>query len=674
MAKPWCLIPEKVQEFKVALKDGTINPFKLADMTSDERRDFLEKFVGKDNGIQVNSLFESKLLLKNQKAGYISWAKRVSGMTPQTKRDIISRIEKMDEVLSPEEGKAFLQDLAQTRLGIGVTEAEAKAISDLSRKSQELKGKANKDGIFPTKSDRLSYGAEQVKLEELVNDLKLQSKNVSFREQPIRKSLNAVGAIPGVLKSAVASLDNSFFGRQGVKTLLDFRTSHIWAKNFLKSWIDIGKELGGRDAMGSIKADIYSRPNALNGKYRAGGYGLDVLSEEAFPSHVLRKIPVLSRLYKASESAYNGGALRLRADLADRLIKLAEKHGVNTLKKEEAEGLGHLVGSLTGRGSLGKGEVFGKELNVLLFSAKFLKGNIDTLTAHAFDPKVKGFAQKEAAKNLVSIIAGLGAVTTLAKLIDPNSVDSDPRSTNFGKIKIFGHWTDITGGMSSLVTLASRTIVPTVHDGKLSLWSKSSNGKYTDLLEKGYGKRNALDVIYNFLEGKASPAARIIVDRMKGEMFGGEPVTAEAQAKGATIPLVAQSFDKLKKDPNSTNVLGSMILEALGLSTNTYSPTQENWATKTTKEMTQFKEKVGDEKFKQANEDFNKEYNDWYNQTTQSDKFKSLSEDAQSKVITNGKSKIQDKIFKKYHFIYRQPIKTGGQIKEEQTIKTLSPK
>ena len=65
----WCLIPSKSLEFKKGLKDGTIDPAKLAAMDSVARHAFLSKFVGEENSTQVNSLFESRLLLKNQKAG-----------------------------------------------------------------------------------------------------------------------------------------------------------------------------------------------------------------------------------------------------------------------------------------------------------------------------------------------------------------------------------------------------------------------------------------------------------------------------------------------------------------------------------------------------------------------------------------------------------------------------
>ncbi len=86
----WCLIKSQVEKFRQALKSGELNPGKLQEMTSEERRGYLAKFVGPENAMEVNALFESKLLLQNQKAGMISWAKKISGITPKTKMDLLS--------------------------------------------------------------------------------------------------------------------------------------------------------------------------------------------------------------------------------------------------------------------------------------------------------------------------------------------------------------------------------------------------------------------------------------------------------------------------------------------------------------------------------------------------------------------------------------------------------
>lgn len=665
----WCLTPVAVDKLKKAFKDGEVDPVKLAGMESLARREFLSGYVGKENAVQVNSLFESKLLLKNQKAGYISWAKRTLGLSTPAKQDIISKIERLDKVLNPAEETQFLHDLASTRLKIDVTQEEAKNISDLSAKTTELKVKANKEGIFPTTKERMEYGASKVALEKYVNELKLKSRSVSFKEQPFKKTLDMVKEIPGVIKSVVTSLDNSFWGRQGIKVLLDFKTSPIWFKNFAKSWVDMGRELKGVDAMDLIKTDIYSRPNALNGKYTAGKYGLDVLSEEAYPSSFPERIPAFGRLFKASEVMYNGAALRLRADLADRLIKIAEKQGVNTLDPNEAVGMGRTISSMTGRGSLPLTPEQAKAANVLFFSVKFLKSNFDTLTAHQFDPKVSSFAKKESAKSLLRIIATIASILTVAKLLNKDSVDLDRQSTNFGKVKVFGHWVDITGGMGSLVILASR-LTPSLHDGQWGLWTKSSTGNWTNLTAGKYGQQTAMDVFENFWEGKLAPVAGLTRDVWQGQNFQGQPVTLVNAAQNLLMPMSLQNYGQLKSDPNSASVLGSMILDMLGLSTSTYQY-KSDWTTSTSKEMVQFKKKVGDTKFKEANDTYNQNYSYWYNTVSQDPKFKNLSDEGQQKLITEAKANIKDKVFKQYNFKYVPEKTTLQQTQEKGIIKKL---
>jgi len=672
----WCLIKSESTKFKKALVDGTIDPFALSEMTSQERNDFFKKFTTEENATRINALFESKLLLKNQVQGFQTWAKRVTGITPQAKRDILSRITRLDKVLDPQENEQFLRDLASTRLGIGVSEAEAKTLHDLGKDIEKKKENADEEGNFKSEETRLSYGASVVALENYVGDLKLDARKINFKEQPLEFIKQQYLEVPGTLKSLVASLDNSFFGRQGIKTLADLRTSKIWFKNFIKSWGDIATELKGKDAIDLIKADIYSRPNAINGKYKAGGYGLNVLSEEAFPSSLPEKIPVLGRLFKASESAYNGGALRLRADLADRLIKKAEEHGVNTLNKEEAEGLGHLVSSLTGRGNIGRADVFSKELNILWFSIKFVKSNFDTLTAHALDKKVQQnkFAREEALKSTLSIISTMAMLLAFAKFLDPDSVDEDPRSANFGKIKIFGRWTDITGGMASLPVLALR-LLPTQRNGEWGQWYKSSSGNWTKLGEGVYKPTTAKEIWYRFFEGKLSPFAQVIktYGLEHGKDFLGKPVSLTDTLVNTTLPISVQSYMEMMKDDEATaiDVLGSLILDGLGFSVSTFLPNQFDWESSTGKKLQQFKEEVGEKDFKKANEQFNKEYSEWLEVIIRTDEYKNLTDDGKATVRTNGKSKIQQNVFDDYGFKYHTKSKTEEEKVEDNTIKDL---
>lgn len=562
----YCLIPKLADEFKQRLTNGEIDPFELAKATSEERRQFFAEFLGETNAKNVNALFESKLLLKNQQAGFITWAKSVTGIKPEVRRDIISRIERLDKVLNPSEEKAFLSDLAAKRLGFDVSFEEAQHITEGLKQLKTLEAKIPQDAPIRSQ-ERLDYGLQKALFQEYIKDLKTQSTTPTFKEWITSPKL-ILRDVASTTKSVLASLDNSFFGRQGLKMLFSIRNADIWMKSFIKSWGDIAKELAGRDAMIPIRADVYSRPNALNGKYKAGGYALDILSEEAFPTSLPEKIPLFGRLFKASESAYNGAALRMRADYADRIIKRAEKGGIDTLDPQQAVSLGKLVNSMTGRGSLGRLEPMAQDINAAFFSIKYLKANFDVLTAHALDTKMSGFAKRQAALNLLGIVTTTAAVLYTAKQFWPDSVDSDPHGTNLGKIKIGKTTYDVTGGMAGLVTLSAR-LLPTEHNGQWGWWTKNSKGQVVSLHSGQYGASTALDVFDNFWQGKLSPLAGLIRDVWQGTDYNNQEVTPKTAAKNALYPLPVQTYLDLK-NADSADTLATMILEELGI--NTYTP------------------------------------------------------------------------------------------------------
>ncbi len=266
----------------------------------------------------------------------------------------------------------------------------------------------------------------------------------------------------------------------------------------------------------------------------------------------------------------------MRADLADRFIKIAEKQGINTLDSKEARGIGTLIGEMTGRGSLNSHNSW---TNGLLFSPKFLKANFDGLTAHVFDRNATAFTRKEAAKNMAGVVASTATVLAIAHKLNPDSVDFDPRSSHFGKIKIKGNWVDVTGGQGAILTLAARTLVPTKQNGKWGLYTKNNKGEVTNLLTRKYGAQNALDIVNNFWEGKLAPAPGILRDVWTQDTYEGTKPTVKGEISGATTPISIQTYNQLK-DGNKSDALAGVILDGLGLSVTT--PNNTNASNKQT--------------------------------------------------------------------------------------------
>jgi hypothetical protein len=564
-----CLPKELVDRFVQGLKDNKLNPETLANMSSEERRALLSQFVGGGDAPGVNALFESKLLMKNQETAMISWVKSVAGLKPKIQRELIDRVNKLGKVLTPIERESFFNDLAAHRLGTEVTAEQAQKISELANKFNKAKANPNSG---------LEYGASEVALNNYVNDIKLengkQSLNdifKSIKKDPASGTIEQVSNLAGVAKGIKASLDNSSIFRQGWKTM--FTNPTIWAKNASQSFVDIAKQLGSKPSNNTIidgvRAEILSRPNARNGMFK--NMKLDIGNlEEAFPTALPEKIPLFGRLYKASETAYTGFLYRMRADIADKMINLAQEQGVNLADKAQSESIGKLVNSLTGRGSLGSLEKIGKEVNTIFFSPKNLKSSFDFLTAHQLQKGVTPFVRKQAATNLFKAVGGMATIMGIAEALRPGSVEFDPRSSDFGKIKIGNTRFSIGGGMESLVTLAARIVKQST--------KSSTTGKVTKLGTGTYGSKTGVDVVIAFGENKLSPISSLIKDLLSQQDFNGNPISflpsKKNEYQGELINLLAplpitNTISSLQ-DPKSANIVLTTIADALGIATNTY--------------------------------------------------------------------------------------------------------
>lgn len=555
----FCLPPDKTKVFLEALRSGKVDPAKLADMSSKERRAFFEDLIGKENAKEVNALFESKLLLKNQQQGMITWAKKVAGLSESARRDLVSKIEKMEKVLEPADEAMFLEDLAAKKLGADVTIAEAKEITRLADEVETAKEKLpsldseNFDSLDNTA--RLEYGRKLVDLQDYVGDLKVATEGLTlkdFKTDTARAVGKSVVDFAGLTKSLKASLDNSVIGRQGRKVMVTHPKT--WAKNAKQTFIDMYRTYKGDNVMKEIRADVLSRKNALNGKYAKEKLAVGV-TEEAFPTNIPEKIPGIGRAFKASENAFVGFQYRTRADIFDKLIEIAEKSDADT------KGIGKVVNSLTGRGDLGKLEPVAGTVNNVFFSPRFVKSNLDALTAHMFDKNLSPFAKRQAAINTIKIITSIATVMAIIEAVDPKAMETDPRSSDFAKLKIGNTRYDITGGITGLAVLAARV---------LSQSKKTTKGKIVKLNENEFGSESVGDVLGQFAGNKLSPMMAVIRDVvLRGKTANFEDPTVLNQIQNLVAPISISTAQELK-DEEAAKIIISMIVDALGISVSNF--------------------------------------------------------------------------------------------------------
>lgn len=160
----WCLPKQHAESFRKALADGTIDPEKMLDMTSQERREFLEPIVGTENAKDVNASFESKLALKNITQGIINWAEANSG--DNKLRPKVGDIPLIDKLLAAPTEKDFKADLVAKKLRTPVSFEQAQTYTKTLGELQKLRP--------------LSSEARTEALAKIVGEDKAEAANLAY--------------------------------------------------------------------------------------------------------------------------------------------------------------------------------------------------------------------------------------------------------------------------------------------------------------------------------------------------------------------------------------------------------------------------------------------------------------------------------------------------------------
>jgi len=440
-------------------------------------------------------------------------------------------------------------DAAVNASGV-VTREEADRLIELSKAMSDARKEMETGG------DRFKYGAAKVAFLRYIDFLKGSDRTIKTmlkdewsevktawkenRASAFTKSaMDIIRTISDLSISLMATLDNSFLGRQGLNTLLTHPT--VWVPAAKKSFVDIYKTMiskhGGQLVRDAVMADAYSRLNYVNGDYDTAK--LIPKSEEQFPTSIPERIPFMGRAFKASENAFLNSGVRMRIDTYDMLKKIAEMQGVDTGNKEWVKETGKLINSITARGDLGK-MGSGGPLRLIFWAPKMLWGNVNVLTAHFGGAGLKtSFARQQARLNLLKIV---GLTVLVAAIADglgelfgkKDVVEWNPLSSDFMKIKINDTRYDLTAGKGSIITLLARAA---------TFKTKSTTTrKITDLNSGKYGSKTLFDVIIDFMANKSAPVTRTAIDITRGRNFYYEKPTISNTAYNLGTPIGVQNF------------------------------------------------------------------------------------------------------------------------------------
>lgn len=163
--------------------------------------------------------------------------------------------------------------------------------------------------------------------------------------------------------------------------------------------------------------------------------------------------------------------------------KMLEENGISFAKNPEAyKEMADVINTMTGRASLGAAEQIAPALTKIFFSPRNWASLFKTATPYAFyhfgkmRSSAEGFKPSVAQKMAISDFSKyLGLTTSMIALAtayfnndddEETSVEFDPTSSDFGKIKIGDTRVDPWGGRIQQVVLLSRFISESIKDGQ----------------------------------------------------------------------------------------------------------------------------------------------------------------------------------------------------------------
>lgn len=305
--------------------------------------------------------------------------------------------------------------------------------------------------------------------------------------------------------------------------------------------------------------------------------------EEQFMNNLAEKIPLIGRMIKGSERAYVSYLNKMRVDLFKQGEQVLVSRGMTIDNAErEYKKLASWVNNSTGRGGLIKPiDSAAPILNSVFFSPRLIASRLNLLNPiyyYNLPPVIRKMALADMAK---FVIFGL-SVLAIASIGDDDddegvSVEVDPRSTDFGKIKNGDTRYDIWGGFQQYARLIGQL---------LSGESKSvSSGKIQKVDGTGRFGTDRGDILGRFFRGKFAPIPATITDLVTGRTIMGEKIlyqfTGETKKKEITLtdefqkiltPLVAADTYKAIESEGIKS-LGSVWLPSVfGIGVQTYSP------------------------------------------------------------------------------------------------------
>jgi hypothetical protein len=330
-----------------------------------------------------------------------------------------------------------------------------------------------------------------------------------------------------------------------------------------KSIVPMFKALASEKHALRVEQEILSRPNA--GRYASSKLYLAAFDEfrlskqeEIMMSQFANMLPGVRQSNRAFMVFLN----KLRVDSFDSMTRSLEKGG-RTLQPHELEAVSNYINIATGRGNFGKAAVAAETLATAFFSPRLVASRFQLL---AGEPLYRGSLRTRmlVASEYGRMLGGLAVVYGLGALAGA-TIEDDPRSTDFGKMKFGNTRLDPMMGLSQNTVLLSRLYSGT---------QKNAAGKIIPVRGEKvpFGQPNSADLLARFARTKLAPSIGTGVDLLTGKNVVGQPVTRGTAAKNLVTPLSMKDIYDTMKEQGIPEGTAFGILSLFGMSLQNYEP------------------------------------------------------------------------------------------------------
>jgi hypothetical protein len=468
-----------------------------------------------------------------------------------------------------------MRDAVKAALADPVAKQLARDKKNITRQIEKLRTKiANRDFSKPTKIAHTTDNEKRT-LEAKLSMLKSDWAKILFDEKlanrtTTQKLIGGGAQTLNTARAVLTSFDFSGVLRQG---------GFIVFANPLRAIRNLGSMIASfrsLEAATKAKIDLENRPN-FNLYKRSKLFLADISAssamakqEEAYASLWVDKIPKLlgGGLIRGSQRAYVTFLNNLRADSFDAMMLGFRKGPVAT--EEEINAISKFINISTGRGDLGKFSQAAEGLNTVFFAPRLVASRFQLLLGMPYfsaSGRTKNLVLQEYAKFLtgIAIVYMLGM---LAQEDEDKPIETDPRSTNFGKIRFGNSRVDPLSGLQQVTVLLARLT---------SGQTKTATGKIIDIRGEKvpYGGATPVSLISKFARSKFSPVLGSVTNMLQGENVIGEKVTTFGEAQRMVIPM---SFGEVRKIMEEQGIPKGMALSTLalfGMGVQTYDETKK---------------------------------------------------------------------------------------------------